>query len=554
MQPHALERQQMERQATLARPVAVALTLVVLFEMGDLARRPALRILLLTYLLAALIVVLASLRDRGAQLRIPLWVDIVAVAALLWLTPSLVAFWFPFLFVVHAAGMIWDERRALIIAGAATLAVMVKAFLDVDIGPRAVAWLPLSGITFISGAATTALASYQRRQAAEHDFLARLSSMLQVDLGLGESLRNLLAELAGAFECEEALLVFQESELERIFVWRVRPGETNRIVPETLPLAKGDAFLLDQPRATVGWNSLEEGDGFGWDRHTGEQLDDVPRVPGPARKEMHLRSLLTVTFDFANEPAGRLLLLNRDGRFTPRDLRRLERIVRQLAPQLKNVYWLRHVRARAIEAERGRLSRDLHDGILQSLLSFQIQLDVLRRRLPESAEQVALELAALGKTLKNETEELRRVVTDMRPLRVQSADLVDLMHGFAERFRNESKVALDLLVDSAQLQAPDRICRELFQIYREALHNIKKHAGATHVVVKLWQEGERLFLVVDDNGQGFSFAGRFTSDELDRLRLGPISIKERTRSVGGVLTVESNPGHGARLTVEVPLA
>src|SRR5579885_3226763 len=119
------------------------------------------------------------------------------------------------------------------------------------------------------------------------------------------------------------------------------------------------------------------------------------------------------------------------------------------------------------------------------------------------------------------------------------------MRGFAERFRNESTLALDLLIDSAELRAPDRVCRELFQIYREALNNIKKHARASHVVVKLSQDDSRLVLVVDDNGEGFSFAGR--------LRLGPISIKERARTVGGVLTVESNPGHGARLTVEVPL-
>jgi len=242
------------------------------------------------------------------------------------------------------------------------------------------------------------------------------------------------------------------------------------------------------------------------------------------------------------------------GAATAQDLRRFERIVRYIGPQLENLFWLRHLRARAIESERGRISRDLHDGILQSLLSFQIQLDVLRRRLPEAGERVALELAALGQTLKNETEELRRIVTDMRPLRVQSADLVDLMQGFAERFRNETSIALDLLVDSAQLEAPDRVCRELFQIYREALHNIKKHARATHVVVKLSPGEDRVSLVVDDNGQGFSFAGRFTSEELDRLRLGPISIKERTRSLDGVLTVESNPGHGARLTVEIPLS
>ena len=84
------------------------------------------------------------------------------------------------------------------------------------------------------------------------------------------------------------------------------------------------------------------------------------------------------------------------------------------------------------------------------------------------------------------------MVTDLRPLRVQSADLVDLMRGFAERFRNESALALDLLMDSVDLQAPDRVCREIFQIYREALNNIKKHAKASHVVVKLTQDDSRL--------------------------------------------------------------
>jgi two-component system sensor histidine kinase DegS len=162
-------------------------------------------------------------------------------------------------------------------------------------------------------------------------------------------------------------------------------------------------------------------------------------------------------------------------------------------------------------------------------------------------------MGALEQTVRNETEELRRMVIDMRPLRVQSADLVDLMRGFAERFRNEAGMGLDLLIDAIELQIPDRVCREVFQIYREALHNVKKHAKATHVVVKLWQNETRVVLMVDDNGAGFSFSGRFSGDELDRLRLGPISIKERTRAVGGVLTIESNPGHGVRLTVEVPL-
>jgi signal transduction histidine kinase len=182
---------------------------------------------------------------------------------------------------------------------------------------------------------------------------------------------------------------------------------------------------------------------------------------------------------------------------------------------------------------------------------------VLRQKSDQSSEQfstASTELASLQKTVQQESEELRRFVTDLRPLRVESADMRELMVGFAERFRNEQGMGVDLFIEDRNLTLPDRICRELFQIYRESLHNVKKHAHASHVVVKLGQDEAKVFLVIDDNGRGFSFSGRYTSEELDRLRLGPISIKERTRGVGGTLTVESNPGHGARLTVEIPLS
>jgi signal transduction histidine kinase len=555
MQPHAAERRHLERQIAYARPIFMVLALVDLLDRPPSERGPHAVLFVTAYLLVALILVLAqNLRWLG-ELPFPVPVDLAALAVFLVLTRSVVAFWFVYLFVALASGIRWGTRRSVLLAGIVTLALLVRTAIN---GPLAWdlmwSWIALSTGTFAAGAGIAFLGSRQRRHATEQEFLAQVTGQLEVDRGMAESLRLLLRDLVRAFDCEEAILAFRDTDIERIFVWRYRTGDESRLTPENVPVNRSDGFLLDQPDASVCWNHLEgAGEGFGWNRQDGRRLRDLPRLPGPMRQELGWRSVLGVTLDLHGQPAGRLMLGNAHRRFLPQDLQWLERIVRHLGQPLQNLFVLRHIRAHAIEGERSRISREIHDGILQTLLSVDIQLDVLRRKVPTDPEQAVGALVSLQQTVRSETDELRRMVTDMRPLRVQSADLVDLMRGFAERFRNESGLALDLLIDAAQLQIPDRICRDLFQIYRESLHNVKKHAHASHVVVKLWQNEGDVVLVVDDNGEGFSFAGRFTGDELDRLRLGPISIKERSRSVGGVLTVESTPGHGARLTIEVPL-
>jgi signal transduction histidine kinase len=555
MQPHAAERRHLERQIAYARPIFMVLALVDLLDRPPVERGPHAVLFVIVYLsLSLLLVVTQNLQWIGEK-PLPLPFDLAALALFLILSHSVVAFWFVYLFVELSAGIRWGTRRSVMLAGVVTFALLIRTALN---GPLAweqmVSWIALSTGTFFAGAGMSFLGSRQRRHAAEQEFLAHLTGLLEVNRGMAESLRLILTDLVQAFDCDEAILAFRDSELERIFVWKLRAGDDSRLIPENLPIARSDGFLLDHPDASVCWNHLEgEGDGFGWNRKDGRRLKDLPRLPGPMREELRWRSVMGVTLDLAGYPVGRLMLGNGHHRFRSQDLQWLEAVVRHLGQPLQNLFLLRHIRARAIEGERSRISREIHDGILQTLLSVDIQLDVLRRKVPAEPEQVAEGLSSLQQTVRNETNDLRRMVTDMRPLRVQSADLVDLMRGFAERYRNESNLALDLLIDAAELQLPDRVCRDLFQIYRESLHNVKKHAHASHVVVKLWQNESQVVLVVDDNGDGFSFAGRFTGDELDRLRLGPISIKERTRSVGGVLTVESTPGHGARLTVEVPL-
>jgi signal transduction histidine kinase len=556
------ERLYIERQVTLARAILVALALVALLETAPGPARRSAVIFLSFYLVVALGMALGEQFFSAWHLRIPLAADAVALAMFLFLTSSVSAFWFLLLFSVFALSSRGNTRAMLLLVGAATIGIIARianaAGQPFD-WHNLIHWLMIGAGTLISGLGMGYLGAREREHIARQQFLEKVTRFLQFDRGLAESIRQALGEIALVFNCEQACLAIREEDLERLFVWKVRPSEREPNSPEMLPLTRSDTFLTDSLEVTLCWEFRNgRGEGFGWDRRTARLFRDVPAPPNATRDEFGAKSLMAVTIEAGGRPAGRVLLINPNGpngtpkRFSASDLRWLERIVRHLGPPLENVFLLRHLRARAVEAERSRISRDLHDGILQTLLSLNIQLGVLRQKTP--LEQASKELASLQKTMQQESEELRQFVTDLRPLRVESADMRELMVGFAERFRNEQGMGVDLFIEDRNLTLPDRICRELFQIYRESLHNVKKHANASHVVVKLGQDEAKVFLVIDDNGRGFSFSGRYTSEELDRLRLGPISIKERTRGVGGTLTVESNPGHGARLTVEIPLS
>jgi len=551
------ERLYLERQVTIARAVIAALSLVALAEIPGAPVRRVSVMFLTAYLVLALSAAGVERFWASSKFRIPLLLDLAVLVCFVYLTPSVPAFWFLFPFTVFAFAMRGNTRAMLALVAIATIGIVLRVALGAPFAWQGIwRWLAIGSGTLVSGLGMGFLGAREHEHLARRQLLERVTSHLQFDHGLTESIRQALGEIALAFGCDQACLAFRDDELERLFVWKVKLVDPESRGPETLPLARADAFLFDSLEVSFAWEYRNgTGEGFGWDRRSGERLRVSP-PPESTRDEFGARALLAVTIESGGRPTGRVLLVNSTGslhRFYEGDLHWLEQIIRHIGPPLENIFLLRSLRARAIEAERSRISRDLHDGILQTLLSLKIQLDVLHHKLPQRPEQACADLASLQRTVQQESEDLRRMVTDLRPVRVESADMRELMMGFAERFRQEHDLAVDLFIKDRALRIPDRICRELFQIYRESLHNIKKHADASHVVVKLEQDETKVSLVVDDNGRGFSFSGRYASDELDRLRLGPISIKERARGVGGTLTVESNPGHGARLTVEIPL-
>ena len=123
------------------------------------------------------------------------------------------------------------------------------------------------------------LGAREREHLNRQQFLEKITGLLQFDRGLSESIRRALGEVALAFDCDQACLAIRDEDLERLFVWKVRPNERDPIAAETPPLTQSDAFLMDSLEVSMGWqfrNGNGTGSGFGWDRRSGQPFHALP--------------------------------------------------------------------------------------------------------------------------------------------------------------------------------------------------------------------------------------------------------------------------------------
>ena len=206
----------------------------------------------------------------------------------------------------------------------------------------------------------------------------------------------------------------------------------------------------------------------------------------------------------------------------------------------------------AREAERQRIAADFHDGPLQSFIGFQIRLEIIKKLLARDVEAASEELRQLQELCRGQVGELRGFVRSMRPPE-EGVSLAASLSRMLEQFQRDTGVAATFTSGHFDDPAETEVSLELLRIVRETLHNIQKHSGASRVAVSLAIRDGHLEILAEDNGSGFPFSGSFTLDELELLRMGPVSIKRRVRMLGGELQVDSRPGQGARLQVRIPL-
>ena len=209
---------------------------------------------------------------------------------------------------------------------------------------------------------------------------------------------------------------------------------------------------------------------------------------------------------------------------------------------------------KAREMERVRIASDFHDGPLQSFISLQMRLEILRKLMDRDLNAGMADLKQLQALAQSQVRDLRTFLHSMRPVDVDGANLVATARRAAESFQKESGIPVTFLGTNSPVGLPPEMTLEVLQMVREALHNVQKHAGATRVAVAMEKTDRSLEISVDDNGHGFGFAGSYSLEELELLRLGPASLKRRARSLNADLVLESRPGRGSGIKFRIPLS
>ena len=345
------------------------------------------------------------------------------------------------------------------------------------------------------------------------------------------------------------VLYFEEAPVHRL----VHPSDflmVFRASPDAILLVEGDGLIRDaNPEAEAM---------FGWSRDelVGESVETL--VPRKLRdRHRHHRS------GYARNPASRpmgvgleLEAVRKDGVAFPVEIslgpsedEAGDLLIVCAVRSLTKSHTLRRVagaRILAAENERSRIARELHDDVKQSLTAIQLHLAALieMRIAPDAVEM----LGGVQHDLDRCHEALDRVIHDLMPVELEGQGLEFALSVLCRRAEEEGfSVERDIRRAGRVLKDDARLA--VFRIVQEALNNAKRHSGAASATVRYWREGGLVHAEVSDCGAGFS------PDEVEpHLSVGLASMRERSRIVGGRLTVASAPGDGTSIKVEVPVA
>jgi len=390
------------------------------------------------------------------------------------------------------------------------------------------------------------------------------------DLNLAESIAN---QIAGAIANAQLF-----SELKRTEEALRRSELFLRDVLDTLPISvsitdKNGKVLLNNPARNKTWGG-EEFKGIsqlgkykGWWADTGEKVEEDEWGLARAVKEgkTSLNRMMHIeTFDGQKKTIlnSGVPIRDKSGEVigaisVNQDITELKRVESQVKKLLQSVSEkqeeLRALGVRLAEVdeeERRRLARELHDRVGQNLTALGINLNILCANLP--AEGAAKTSKFVEDSLRLVTEtvgDIRNLMAELRPPVLDEYGLLAALRWYGEQFSERTGVATAIRGDDRMQRLSSSKEIALFRIAQEALTNVAKHARASHVTVTLERVDEKTVMSLADDGVGFDNRGYPSQGK--PTSWGLITIRERAEAIGGQVKIESEPGKGTRIIVEL---
>lgn len=203
----------------------------------------------------------------------------------------------------------------------------------------------------------------------------------------------------------------------------------------------------------------------------------------------------------------------------------------------------------SLEAERRKISRELHDGPAQSIASMLIRLDLVKYIFTEDQNRALEELSNIRDMGRESLDDIRRIMFDLKPSAVHEVGLVSTLKEYFDAYENKYDFEIEFVSFGQEKKYDLALEIALFRVVQEAITNVRKHSGVNKAMVKLEAAPSGLTIVIKDQGKGFNVTG---SEEFGQESYGIIGMKERAELLGGSIQIISHPGGGTQVIVEVP--
>ena len=341
-------------------------------------------------------------------------------------------------------------------------------------------------------------------------------------------------------ESEERLRTVFESAVDGIV----------ELDPRDVVVRANGAFckMVDLPQSLVEgqpWSSLAAS------IQTDEQFDSLPVTgQGTLQREGHAIYLESRTSEIPGDPPRRLLLV-RDvtaARVADQTIRSLFKFLQDRDEDRTRI--MRRTNA-AIEGERNRIARDLHDGPVQGVSAASLSLEAVLLML--KAGEIDAGLGILSKVrseLSEEADNLRRLMSGLRPPLLEERGLIPALRETVDRFGRDNLVHTEFS-GRASGEIPQDLETLAYRVVQEALSNSAKHAHPVSVTVAVETTGGQLRVEIIDDGEGFD-AGK-AREYLQSGRVGLASMRERVELANGTFMVHSAPGRGTTVVASLPM-